>query len=37
VDLEMKAKASANCEVEGEESSRPWKEDAGLTEFLQTL
>jgi site-specific recombinase XerD len=37
VDLEMKAKALANCEVEGEESGRPWKEDKGLMEFLRTL
>jgi site-specific recombinase XerD len=37
VDLEMKAKALANCEVEGEQSSKPWKEDAGLMEFLRTL
>src|SRR5207253_3539058 len=27
VDLEMKAKALANCEVEGEEDGAPWKED----------
>ena len=37
VDLEMKAKALANCEVEGEQSSKSWKEDAGLMEFLRTL
>ena len=37
VDLEMKAKALANCEVEGEQSSKPWKEDVGLMEFLRTL
>ena len=37
VDLEMKAKALANCEVEEEENSRPWKQDAGLMEFLRTL
>ena len=37
VDLEMKAKALANCEVEGEEPKKPWREDAGLMEFLRTL
>ena len=37
IDLEMKAKALANCEVEGGESSTPWKGDVGLIEFLRTL
>jgi len=37
VDLEMKAKALANCEVKGEEQPKPWGEDAGLMEFLRTL
>jgi integrase/recombinase XerD len=37
VDLEMKAKALANCEVAGEVGKIPWKEDAGLMEFLRTL
>jgi site-specific recombinase XerD len=37
VDLEMKAKALANCETEEERSRRPWREDAGLMEFLRTL
>ncbi len=37
VDLEMKAKALANCEVSGEKGGVPWKEDAGLMEFLRTL
>jgi integrase/recombinase XerD len=37
VDLEMKAKALANCEVEGQANSGPWKEDKGLMEFLRTL
>jgi integrase/recombinase XerD len=37
VDLEMKAKALASCEVEGQESRKPWREDAGLMEFLRTL
>jgi site-specific recombinase XerD len=38
VDLEMKAKALANCEVEGrKKKGAPWKEDKGLMEFLRTL
>jgi integrase/recombinase XerD len=37
VDLEMKAKALARCEVEGQASGEPWKEDAGLMDFLRTL
>jgi site-specific recombinase XerD len=37
VDLEMKAKALANCEVAGAKDGVPWKEDAGLMEFLRTL
>lgn len=37
VDLEMKAKALANCEVHGEQSGKPWKEDKGLMEFLRSL
>jgi integrase/recombinase XerD len=37
VDLEMKAKALANCEVEGKTKSRPWKENKNLMEFLRTL
>jgi integrase/recombinase XerD len=37
VDLEMKAKALANCEVEGNKKSTPWKENKGLMEFLRTL
>jgi integrase/recombinase XerD len=37
VDLEMKAKALANCEVEEEEGKKPWREDNGLMEFLRTL
>jgi integrase/recombinase XerD len=37
VDLEMKAKALANCEIAGEADGRPWKEDAGLMEFLREL
>jgi hypothetical protein len=37
VDLEMKAKALANCEVKGEEEPKPWREDVGMMEFLRTL
>ena len=37
VDLEMKAKALANCEVEDRRTSTPWKEDKGLIEFLRAL
>ena len=38
VDLEMKAKALANCEVtEGGPEGCPWREDKGLMEFLRTL
>ena len=31
------AKALASCEVEGEQTGKPWKEDAGLMELLRTL
>jgi integrase/recombinase XerD len=38
IDLEMKAKALASCEVEEEgKPQKPWKEDEGLMEFLRTL
>lgn len=37
VDLEMKAKALANCEVAGQTEGAPWKEDAGLMAFLRSL
>jgi site-specific recombinase XerD len=37
VDLEMKAKALANCEVKDDKPKRPWREDKGLMEFLKTL
>jgi hypothetical protein len=37
-DLEMKAKALSNCEVEGGSAPpRPWREDPGLMEFLRSL
>lgn len=37
VDLEMKVKALAHCEVESAEKGVPWKQDKGLLEFLRTL
>jgi site-specific recombinase XerD len=37
VDLEMKAKALANCEVKEDEPKKPSREDRGLIEFLRTL
>jgi integrase/recombinase XerD len=37
VDLEMKAKALASCEIEKEEGRKPWREEEGLMEFLRTL
>jgi site-specific recombinase XerD len=36
VDLEMKAKALANCEVK-EQPTKPWRADKGLMEFLRNL
>jgi site-specific recombinase XerD len=37
VDLEMKAKALSNCEVQEAEGSRPWRSDPGLMDFLRSL
>ncbi len=40
VDLEMKAKALANCEVKGKKGKtpkKPWRQDKGLMEFLRKL
>ena len=37
VDLEMKAKALATCEVHGAVPSKHWKKDAALMQFLQSL
>ena len=37
VDLEMKAKALANCEVAGAQPHKPWREETGLMEFLRSL
>jgi site-specific recombinase XerD len=37
VDLEMKAKALATCEIKEEKQKIPWRVDKGLIEFLRTL
>jgi site-specific recombinase XerD len=37
VDLEMKAKALAACEIKEEKQEKPWREDKGLMQFLKTL
>ena len=37
VDLEMKAKALAGCEVGDTGPGKPWREDAGLMGFLRNL
>lgn len=37
VDLEMKAKALANCQIDDEKAKKPWREDKGLLAFLKTL
>ena len=37
VDLEMKAKALANCEVKEDAPKKPWREDKRVMEFLRTL
>jgi integrase/recombinase XerD len=37
VDLEMKAKALANCEVKEKKQHKPWREQKGLMDFLRTL
>jgi hypothetical protein len=37
VDLEMKAKALANCEIRGNASGKHWKEDISLMRFLQAF
>jgi len=37
VDLEMKAKALAGCEVGGTKPAKRWKDDQGLMAFLRTL
>jgi integrase/recombinase XerD len=37
VDLEMKAKALDNCEIEGTKDGIPWRKNKGLMGFLQSL
>lgn len=37
VDMDMKAKALANCEVKEHGPQKPWREDKGLMEFLRSL
>jgi integrase/recombinase XerD len=37
IDLEMKAKALAHCEVKETKSAKHWREDRGLMAFLKTL
>ena len=37
VDLQMKAAALAGCEVGDPGPCKPWREDAGLMEFLRNL
>ena len=37
VDLEMKAKALAGCEVKGDTPKKTWREDACLMDFLRSL
>ena len=37
VDLQMKAKALAKCEIKDGKPKRPWRKNAGLLEFLRTL
>jgi hypothetical protein len=37
VDMEMKAKALATCEIRGTVPLKHWKEDPSLMQFLQAL
>lgn len=37
IDLEMKAKALAGCEVKGNKPAKRWREDQGLMAFLRAL
>lgn len=37
VDLEMKAKALAKCEIKDGKTKKPWRKNPGLMEFLRTL
>ena len=37
IDLEMKARALALCDIAEKNPSRPWKEKKGLMAFLKSL
>jgi integrase/recombinase XerD len=37
VDLEMKAKALATCEIRGTVPPKHWREDVALMQFLRSL
>jgi site-specific recombinase XerD len=37
VDLEMKAKALATCEIKEDKPKKRWRDDKGLMEFLRRL
>ena len=37
VDLQMKAKALAKCEIKDGKPKKPWRKNPGLMEFLRTL
>jgi len=37
VDLKMKAKALAKCEIKDGKPKKPWRKNSGLMEFLRTL
>jgi len=37
IDLEAKARALATCEMEGSTTTKPWREDTELMEFLRAL
>lgn len=37
VDMEMKAKALATCEIKEEKPKKPWREQKGLMDFLRSL
>ena len=37
VDLEAKAKALANCEINQRKPKKPWREQKGLMDFLRNL
>ncbi len=37
VDLEMKVKAIAHCEVKGPKGMRHWRDNPGLMSFLRSL